>query len=445
MDGSAAGDGARGALESALAKAKWRVLPLLSLCYLVAYMDRTNISFAAESMNRDLHFSPTIYGFGAGLFFLTYAACEIPSNALMLRFGARRWLARIMLTWGLLAGAMMLVRVPAHFYGVRLLLGCAEAGYFPGALYYLSQWFPKSMRARAISWFYMSLPFSSVVMGSVAGSLLRLNGRLGLRGWQWIFLVESAPAVVLAVVIWVGLSDSVWTAKWLSSEEKLALGGEIEAERAAQVAEAGEAGEGQGGLGEVLRSGRAWALGGAYFSQLAVSYALVFSLPLVLKQLTGLDPGRVGYLIAVSGMAGAVGMVAIAWWSDKIGKRLPFVLAGFGLMAVGSVVVGVHLAGWIAVGALFVIQQAFFAMQAPMLSAMTTIFAGKTAAIAIAFANTCSIIGGFVAPIWMGWMLERTHGYALGLGMLVVPSVAGGLLMIVVLRPVRGAVAVAEA
>jgi ACS family tartrate transporter-like MFS transporter len=202
------------ALQSALQKARWRILPLLSICYLVAFMDRANISFAAKTMNHDLHFSAQTYGLGAGLFFLSYSLCEVPSNRLMLKFGARRWLSRIMLTWGLIAGGMVLVRSPHSLYASRLLLGCAEAGYFPGALYYLSQWFPRATRGRAISLFYVSLPISTIVMGALAGSLLGLDGRLGLRGWQWMFLVEAAPAVLLAFAVWFGLPEDVASAKW---------------------------------------------------------------------------------------------------------------------------------------------------------------------------------------------------------------------------------------
>jgi ACS family tartrate transporter-like MFS transporter len=151
------------ALAPALRKARWRIVPLLSICYLIAYMDRANISFAAETMNGDLHFSPSVYGLGAGLFFLSYALCEIPSNWMLLRFGARRWLARIMLTWGLLAGAMLAVHTPWSFYALRLLLGVAEAGFFPGVIFYLATWFPMEQRARAISWFYIAFPLSNLV------------------------------------------------------------------------------------------------------------------------------------------------------------------------------------------------------------------------------------------------------------------------------------------
>ena len=172
--------------RSALRKASLRLLPLIAIGYGIAYMDRVNISFAALQMNRDLHFSASVYGFGAGLFFLSYAACEVPSNLLLVRFGARRWLARIMLTWGLLSIGMLFVKTPHQFYAMRFLLGMAEAGFFPGVIYYLSRWFPQAQRARAVSRFYISMPLSSAVMGMLAGALLQLGGRGGLTGWQWL-------------------------------------------------------------------------------------------------------------------------------------------------------------------------------------------------------------------------------------------------------------------
>ena len=202
-------------------KATLRLIPLIALGYGAAYMDRVNISFASLQMNRDLHFSATIYGFGAGLFFLSYAACEVPSNLLLYRFGARRWLARIMITWGLLAMAMLFVRTPAQFYIARFLLGMAEAGFFPGVIFYLMQWFPPELRARAISRFYISLPLSSVFMGLIAGALLNLDGHLGLRGWQWLFLVEGMPAVLLGIAFFLFLPDTPAHAKWLTDDERV--------------------------------------------------------------------------------------------------------------------------------------------------------------------------------------------------------------------------------
>ncbi|MEI9968212.1 MAG: MFS transporter [Terracidiphilus sp.] len=174
---------------------------MIGVGYCLAYMDRINISFASLQMNRDLHFSASVYGFGAGLFFIGYALCEVPSNLMLLRFGAKRWLARIMFTWGLLAAAMLFVRTPLEFNVLRFLLGVAEAGFFPGVIYYLTLWFPAQVRARAVSRFYIALPLSSVVMGSVAGWLLGLGGKFGLSGWQWLFLLEGLPAAAFSLMI----------------------------------------------------------------------------------------------------------------------------------------------------------------------------------------------------------------------------------------------------
>jgi ACS family tartrate transporter-like MFS transporter len=206
--------------RSAQRKAGLRLLPIIGIGYGLAYMDRINISFASLQMNRDLHFSASVYGFGAGLFFIGYALCEVPSNLALLRFGAKRWLARIMFTWGLLATAMLFVRTPLEFNIVRFLLGMAEAGFFPGVIYYLTLWFPAHMRARAVSRFYIALPLSSVAMGSVAGWLLGLGGKLGLAGWQWLFLIEGPPAALFSFVILRLLPDNPTQAAWLTADEK---------------------------------------------------------------------------------------------------------------------------------------------------------------------------------------------------------------------------------
>ncbi len=415
-------------LQSGLRKARWRLLPLLSICYLVAYMDRANISFAAKTMNRDLHFSPQTYGLGAGLFFLSYALLEVPSNRLMLRFGARRWLSRIMLTWGLIAGAMVLVRSVHEFYGARLLLGCAEAGYFPGALYFLSQWFPRATRGRAISWFYVSLPMSTIVMGSLAGALLGLDGRLGLRGWQWMFLVEAAPAVVLSAVIWFGLPDNVASAGWLSREERQAIADELERDCMVD----GEMSEGK--IWDALRNRRVWVLGVVYFFELGMVYAMTFSLPIVLGQSTGWNAAQVGYLIAWTGIAGAALMVGGAWMSDRSLRPQRYVVSGFVLIGVGALAAGLHLNGWSGAGAMLFMMLSFYSIQGPMLRVMTAIVPGKGAALAIACANMCGMAGGFVGPYWMGWMREVTGGYAFGIGALCVPMLLAAVLMAWLMR-----------
>jgi len=218
--------------RSTIRAVAWRLLPLIGLGYGIAFIDRLNISFAALQMNRDLHFSASVYGLGAGLFFLSYALLEIPSNLILLRVGARRWIARIMLTWGVIAVGMMFVRTPMQFYVMRFALGAAEAGFFPGVIYYLTLWIPADHRGRAISRFYVAAPLASLVMGSLAGALLGLQGRLGLAGWQWLFLAEGLPAVLISVAFLLWLPDLPTSVGWLSPEQKRWLGDRLMQDRA---------------------------------------------------------------------------------------------------------------------------------------------------------------------------------------------------------------------
>src|SRR6516164_3902840 len=275
---------------SAQRKAALRLLPVIAIGYGLAMIDRINISFASLRMNSDLHFSATVYGLGAGLFFIGYALCEVPSNLLLLRFGARRWLARIMFTWGLLAAAMMFVRTPFQFYALRFLLGVAEAGFFPGVIYYLTLWFPASMRARAVSRFYIALPLASTVMGSLAGWLLGLGGKLGLAGWQWLFLIEGIPSVLFSAVIWGMLPDGPAHAKWLTPDEKAWLKRTLDAESAS--AHLGHS----AGVLRALRSQHVWMFGLYFFGVLTCNYGFTFSAPAILQSATGWSVSTVGYV-----------------------------------------------------------------------------------------------------------------------------------------------------
>ena len=401
-------------LQSGLRKARLRLIPLLAICYLVAFMDRANISFAAETMNRDLHFSPRQYGLGAGLFFLSYALCEIPANRMLLRFGARRWLSGLLLVWGVIATGMMFVHSATGFYTVRLLLGAAESGYFPGALFYLSQWFPNSERARSISLFYIAFPLSSTVMGAIAGALLRMDGMLGLRGWQWLFLVEALPAILLGIVAWRVLPAGIREANWLKPAERETLRLAVQGDGAAMPAPSG-------GMREALRSGRVWALSVTMFFTLGSYYAVVFSLPVLLRGLTGWSAGRVGGLVSVFGVAGAAAMLLVARSSDRRRERRWHILVPTLLMCVGLIAAGAHLSRWLAVGALLVAVTSYYAMQGPFMGLPTLLLRGEAAAVAIAMLTMGGIAGGFVGPYWMGWMRERTGGYAAGVGWLAAP------------------------
>lgn len=402
-------------LQSALKKARWRILPLLSICYLVAFMDRVNISFAAEPMNRDLHFTPYVYGLGAGLFFVSYALCEVPSNWLLLKFGARKWLARIMITWGLLAMAMLFVRGHASFYGMRLLLGAAEAGYFPGVIYFLSLWFPVKERARAISLFYIALPLSTTVMGSIAGVLLRMDGMLAMHGWQWLFLVEGVPAVLLGVVMWFTLSEEPADASWLSASERDALSTVL-----ATNPSPPDPRRRKQALRAVVHDMRVWALGLFALCMLAGIYAVNFFLPQLVALLTRQSPQRVGFLIAASGIVGAVAMLLNAMHSDSTHERRWHSVIPLALLAALMLFAGFRLHGWPAAVALLLVIVAFSAFQAPWLAVATELFRGDEGALAIATINMCGMFGGFFGPYWMGWMRQATGGYPLGIASLSV-------------------------
>jgi ACS family tartrate transporter-like MFS transporter len=419
-----------------LHKAAWRIIPLLSVCYAVAFMDRINISFAAIPMNRDLHFNPAIYGFGAGVFFVSYAICEVPSNLLLLKFGARRWIARIMLTWGLLAAAMMFVRTPASFYILRFLLGVAEAGFFPGVFYYLSLWFPQSMRARTVSRFYVAIPLSNVLMGAVAGLLLKLNGRLGLKGWQWLFLLEAMPAIALSAVVFFALADGPAEASWLEPAERRWLLARLEEDRVA----GGFGGHGShAGLLAVLREPRIWLLGVFFMCSLGCTYAYSFSAPSIMVAVTGLSIGRAGFVLSAIGVAGAVSMVVCSDLSDRWNAHRSLV-AGLSLLAgAGYFVAGTGQSPWVVVGALAVASASVYGLTCPAFSLLTAFISGPSVAVGIAVVNTCAIMGGFWGPNWMGWSITRSGDYRWGLSLLVVPCVvaATSIWLVGMLNPAK--------
>lgn len=413
---------------SAQRKASLRLLPVIAIGYGLAYMDRVNISFASLRMNEDLHFSATVYSLGAGLFFVGYALCEVPSNLLMLRFGARRWLTRIMLTWGVLAAAMMFVRTPLEFYGLRLLLGIAEAGFFPGVIYYLTLWFPAQMRARAVSRFYIALPLSSTMMGSVAGLLMGLDRRLGLAGWQWLFLVEGLPAALFSSVIFWMLPDGPSQAPWLSDGEKESLQRQLDSDNSkAQLGHSA-------GVLRALLSPHVWLIGGYFFCALTCSYAFNFSAPAILQIATGWNVAQVGYLVALFGLAGAAAMLLNGMHSDRSGERtlhcvIPCLFMGGAFLIAGSA----HQA-WIVVTSLAVAFTAFMSMQGPALSVPTQFLAGRAAAAGIAAMNTITMFSGLVGPVWMGRVKDLTGSYALGLRGLIIPSLAAAGIMYTLTR-----------
>lgn len=414
--------------KSAQRKAALRLLPILAIGYGMAFLDRINISFASLRMNDDLHFSATVYGIGAGIFFIGYALCEVPSNLLMLRFGARKWLTRIMLTWGLLAAAMMLVRTPWEFYTVRLLLGISEAGFFPGVIYYLTLWFPAPVRARAITRFYISAPISAAVSGALAGFLLGLNGRLGLTGWQWLFLAEGLPTVLFSAVVYFLLPDSPAHAHWLTAEEKSWLARTLEAE--AVHAHIGR----KDGVMKALLSPKVWMIGMFFLCALTCYYGCSFSMPAIFQIATGWDVTRVGLMVAVCGVLGAPAMLLGGISSDRTGERRMHCIVPCFAMAACFVLAGTMHQGWMVVGSLTVMMLAFMAMEGPALALPTEFLAGPACAAGVATMNMITMFSGFVGPYWMGRMKDLTGSYWLGLDGLAVPALGAAGFMYMLTR-----------
>lgn len=409
--------------QSAQRKAALRLIPIIAIGYGLAYMDRVNISYASLEMNRDLHFSASVYGFGAGLFFIGYALCEVPSNLLLLRFGARRWLARIMLTWGVLAASMMFVRNPLEFNVLRFFLGVAEAGFFPGVIYYLTLWFPARMRARAVSRFYIALPLSSTVMGSLAGWLLGLRGVFGLAGWQWLFLAEGLPAALFSLVILKMLPDGPANADWLTPDEKQWLQRQLEAD--GEQAHLGH----NAGVRAALLSPKVWVAGLFFFCALTASYGYGFFAPAILQRVTGWSVGHVGFLLASFGVAGAVAMLVNGAHSDRTRERPLHIIVPCIVMAVGYLVASYAHPPWVVVAALGASSIAFHGLQGPALSVPTQFLAGRAAAAGVAAMNTITMFSGFVGPYWMGLMKDATGSDQAGLRGLVLPCLGAACAM----------------
>lgn len=409
-----------------MAKVMRRLVPFLILCYFAAYLDRVNVGFAALTMVSDLHLSKTAFGFGAGVFFLAYFIFEVPSNLALDRFGASRWIARIMVTWGLCSGAMAFIEGERSFYLVRILLGAAEAGFFPGIIYYLSIWFPAVYRARVISYFMAAIPLSSVIGAPVSGLILYMDGILGLKGWQWLFIIEAVPSIVLGILCWVYLTDLPRDAEWLAPEERQWLVARLEAER--KVREAHRAYD----VLEALINPRVLAISLIYFGAVAVNYGLSFWLPQIVKAF-GLSNAATGFVtaipflvgtvsmiywgrssdrrlerkghMAIALLAAALGMIGTALLSDPILKMLAICLAGFGLF--GSL---------------------------PLLWTFPTAFlSGTAAAGGIAVINSIGNLSGFFGPYVIGYLHDYTGGFAAGL--FAIAAVALLALVITLLLP----------
>lgn len=411
-------------------KAAWALMPLLLVAYLTAYVNRVNIGFAL-TMQEDLGLTATIYGFGAGLFFISYFFAEIPSNLILEKVGARRWISRIMFTWGILAMSMALVQGPTSFMIVRFLLGIAEAGYYPGVMLYLSYWFPAAYRARMMAWFSVGIPASLAITGPLSNLILdNMGGVLGLKDWQWLFILEGMPTLLLAAVILRFLPDKPAAARWLTTEEKTWLQGRIDGENA-HIANA----HSTRGLMKALTDKRTLALSFVYFTNLCCSYGVGFFLPQIIKAM-GTSNSVANYLSSLPFLAGIVSILVFGEISDRFKNRRKTILAfciaitavGLGgAAAVGPNFAAIALIGIAAIGT--------YGCKAPFWPLPSMFLTGSAAAAGIGLISAIGNLGGFIGPYLTGWARDATGDYAAGLYLLAGLAVAGALVAALVNTP----------
>lgn len=408
---------------SAVTKVRRRLIPFLFLLYVVAYLDRVNIGFAALDMNRDLGFSATVYGIGSGVFFLTYFLFEVPSNLVLARLGARVWIARIMATWGLVSAAMVFVHDSTTFYVLRFALGAAEAGFFPGVVFYLTRWFPARDRAHAVSQFMTATAVAGILGGPISSGLLLLDGAFGLRGWQWLFLVEGLPAIALAPAVLRWLPDSPREARWLTGAEQQALAARLERDASTPPA-------GHDALGPAVRDGRLWALSVVYGCLVIAFYGVSFWLPQILQGIGQQSSVRVSLIASVPYLAAAAGMAAIGARSDRTGQHrahvaVPALLgaAGFILTAAGPASVP-----W-ALTCLSLSAIGIWGALGPFWALPADFLRGRAAAGGIALINSIGNLGGFVGPPFIGFVRERTGSFSAGLVTLAAALCLGAVIV----------------
>ncbi len=411
-------------------KVMWRLLPFVFLCYFVAYLDRVNVSFAKLQMDQAFGLSELAFGFGAGLFFIAYFLLEVPSNLALDRFGARLWIARIMLSWGIISGAFAFIRPIASatgispewwFYILRFLLGIAEAGFFPGIIFYLTLWFPAVYRARVVALFMLAIPFSSIVGGPVSGALLNLTGA-GLDGWQWLFIMEAVPSILMAFGVIFYLTDRPALATWLHEDERTwldtRLGNEKRNKEAAEHIS----------IGRALSDGRVLACALIYFCLNASSYGVAFFLPTIIKGF-GVNNVQTGLLSALPFVFGAVGMVLLGRASDRSQRRREFVCLSLLLAMIGVGGAGLASSPAVVLGLLCLGQIGVSAMPPLFWPLPSTFLAGTSAAAGIAAINSLGNLSGFFGPYVMGYLKDLTGSFTAGLLALAACALLGAIVV----------------
>ena len=418
-------------LAGAYSKATWRLIPFIFVCYLFNYLDRVNVGFAKLEMLDALQLSETVYGLGAGIFFLGYVAFGVPSNLILQKIGARRWIAVMMVVWGALSVCMLFVATPVEFYVLRFFTGVAEAGFFPGMVLYFTKWFPASKRGQVMALFMSAIPVSGLIGGPLSGWMLShfSAGQGGMDGWQWLFLLQGLPTVFLGVAVWFYLSDGPHQAAWLSNEQKAALQHALDQEERQRAGNGGAVHT----LGQVLRDWRVWMLGAIYFSIQMGVYAINFWLPSIIKALGFENATTVGWLSAIPYLFAAVFMVLAGRSADRHRERRwhvtgPLLMALVGLLMAANfssnvviVIIGLSLA---TMGALAGLSM-FWPLPAAFLSS-------AAAAVGLALINSMGQVAGFVSPFLVGWIKDATGSTDIALYILSTVLFVGAMLVLVV-------------
>jgi ACS family tartrate transporter-like MFS transporter len=416
-----------------IAKVTARIVPFMIICYFVAYLDRVNVGFAALTMNKQLGLNASMFGFGSGVFFLLYFIFEVPSNLFLHKFGARRWIARIMISWGILSGlgafipqisAATGISTEYTFYAQRMLLGAAEAGFFPGIIFYLTLWFPSLYRGRIIGYFMAAIPLSSVIGAPVSGMLLGFDGMAGLAGWQWLFILEAVPAIVLAFVVLGYLTDRPLDAKWLAPDERRWLAGRLEDEHALRVNAHGQS------VMQTLLNPKVLALALVYFGAVACNYGVGFFLPTIVKGF-GLSNAATGFVTAIPYIVGTLAMIWYGRRSDRKVERKGHVAVALLIAAVGLIAATMTEDPVLKMIAFSVSAFGVFAVLPVFWTLPTAFLAGPAAAAGIAVINSIGNLSGFAGPFAMGAIKDATGSFNGGL--LVIAAMVLAAMVIVLL------------
>jgi MFS transporter, ACS family, tartrate transporter len=407
-----------------ISRVRRRLIPFLATMYFVAYLDRVNVGFAALQMNAALGLSSHVFGAGAGVFFIGYFLFEVPSNFALARVGARRWLARIAIVWGFVSIAMLFITGPRSFYVMRFLLGAAEAGFFPGVVLYLTYWFPGPERARAVAQFSTASMAAGIFGAPLSGVLLSMRGVAGLDGWQWLFLVEGIPAVVLGLIALLYLTDDPEHARWLPSDEQTWLVAAIQRDR--EEALRPHASTLRAGLMDPM----VWRLSVMLFLIVTSGYGFSFFLPQIVKALSGASDLAVGAWTALPFLVAAIGMVTVAAHSDRTGERRWHTAGCAAVAAAGLLTASLGASPIVSFVALCIAAIGLYSFTPPFWSLPTSFLRGDGAAAGIALINATGNLGGFLGPTIMGWMREATGGYLAGLRVLALAAAASGVLVV---------------